>query len=76
MSAAGAKGPLDGKIVLVTGASRGIGRAIAGSVAAAGGAVVLGARDESRLAAAVAEGLPIPFEPLPAMGCSIKWKAD
>ena len=24
---------------------------------------------------AVAEGLPIPFEPLPAMGCSIKWKA-
>ena len=23
---------------------------------------------------AVAEGLPIPFEPVPAMGCSIKWK--
>mgnify|MGYP001823467791 FL=1 len=55
MSAAGGKGPLGGKIVLVTGASRGIGRAIAGSVAAAGGAVVLGARDESRLAAAVEE---------------------
>jgi 3-oxoacyl-[acyl-carrier protein] reductase len=55
MSEAGARGSLDGRVVLVTGASRGIGRAIAGSVAAAGAAVVLGARDESRLAAAVGE---------------------
>jgi 3-oxoacyl-[acyl-carrier protein] reductase len=46
---------LEGKVVLVTGASRGIGRAIAGEVAAAGARVVLGARDQSRLAEAVGE---------------------
>ena len=46
---------LEEKVVLVTGASRGIGRAIAGSLAAEGATVVLGARDESRLAEAVAE---------------------
>jgi 3-oxoacyl-[acyl-carrier protein] reductase len=46
---------LEGKVVLVTGASRGIGRAIAGEVAAAGAAVVLAARDGSRLAEAVKE---------------------
>jgi len=51
----GVMGSLNGKVVLVTGASRGIGRAIAGSVAAAGGTVVLAARDQSRLAEAVAE---------------------
>jgi 3-oxoacyl-[acyl-carrier protein] reductase len=51
----GAGGALDGTVVLVTGASRGIGRAVAARIAAEGATVVLGARDESRLAEAVAE---------------------
>jgi 3-oxoacyl-[acyl-carrier protein] reductase len=42
-----------GKIVLVTGASRGIGRAIGEALASAGATVVLGARDETKLAEAV-----------------------
>jgi 3-oxoacyl-[acyl-carrier protein] reductase len=46
---------LAGKVALVTGASRGIGRAVAARLAAEGAAVVLGARDEGRLAEAVAE---------------------
>ena len=46
---------LEGKISLVTGASRGIGRAIATSLAAQGATVVLGARDERRLEEAVGE---------------------
>ena len=44
---------VSGKAVLVTGASRGIGRAIAEALAAAGAAVVLGARDEAKLAEVV-----------------------
>jgi 3-oxoacyl-[acyl-carrier protein] reductase len=43
------------KVVLVTGASRGIGRAIAGTLADQGAPVVLAARDTARLDAAVRE---------------------
>ena len=46
---------LAGKVSLVTGASRGIGREIARALAQQGATVVLGARDEAKLAEAVAE---------------------
>jgi 3-oxoacyl-[acyl-carrier protein] reductase len=46
---------LAGKIGLVTGASRGIGRAIAKALAAEGATVVLTARDDARLLEVVAE---------------------
>jgi len=48
-------GVLGGRIALVTGASRGIGRAIARALAGQGASVYLGARDEARLAEAVRE---------------------
>jgi len=47
---------LDGRVALVTGASRGLGLAMAQALAAAGAQVVLTARDEARLAEA-AEGI-------------------
>jgi NAD(P)-dependent dehydrogenase (short-subunit alcohol dehydrogenase family) len=46
---------LAGKVALVTGASRGIGRAIAGAYAAAGAQVVLSSRKQAGLDAAAAE---------------------
>jgi len=46
---------LQGRIALVTGASQGIGRACAFELARAGATVVLAARNESKLAEAVAE---------------------
>ena len=52
MTAAGA---LAGRVALVTGASRGIGRAIARGLAGQGATVYLGARDETRLGEVVKE---------------------
>ncbi len=47
-------GRFDGKVSLVTGASRGIGRAIAQALAAEGAHVVLAARDEAKLGESLA----------------------
>src|ERR1051326_1935594 len=46
---------LSGRVALVTGAGRGLGRAMAGALASAGADVVLGARTKADLDAAVAE---------------------
>ncbi|MEP7111744.1 MAG: SDR family oxidoreductase [Ilumatobacteraceae bacterium] len=46
---------LEGKVALVTGASKGIGRAIAGSLAAAGANVMLSSRKQDQLEIAAAE---------------------
>ena len=47
-------GVLDGRVALVTGASRGLGHEVARGLAAAGATVVMAARDPARLEAAVA----------------------
>jgi 3-oxoacyl-[acyl-carrier protein] reductase len=57
MSAALASRELEGKVAVVTGGSRGIGRSIAAHLAAAGARVAVVAREEAR-AAAVAGELP------------------
>jgi 3-oxoacyl-[acyl-carrier protein] reductase len=49
-------GTLEGRVSLVTGASRGIGRSIALGLAAEGAIVFAGARDEARLAEVVRDG--------------------
>src|SRR6266536_3038557 len=55
MPNAGQPGVLQGKVALVTGASRGIGAAIGRALAGSGAAVVLAARDERALAERVRE---------------------
>ena len=61
-------GVLDGRVALVTGASRGLGHEVSRGLAAAGATVVMTARDPGRLEAAVAalvdEGLDVVGRPV------------
>jgi NAD(P)-dependent dehydrogenase (short-subunit alcohol dehydrogenase family) len=57
--------PLEGKVALVAGASRGIGAATAGAFARAGAAVVLAARDKDaleRVAEGIRAGVTLPID--------------
>ena len=76
---------LKGKVVLVTGASRGIGRSVAGVLAGQGATVVLGARDAARLETAVkeiqeaggqAEALTLDVSDRPSVEAAVKSVVD
>lgn len=58
----------DGKVAVITGASRGIGRAIALALAKRGADVVLAARDRGRLGTAVAEVEALGRRAVPVVG--------
>ncbi len=61
----GTRIPLDGRRILVTGASRGIGRALAIGLAASGARVAIAARDMAALAeTAASAGAPMPMVPM------------
>ena len=62
-------GKLDGKVAVVTGASRGIGAAVARAFSNAGAAVVLAARDDSALDR-------LADEITGAGGCALAWPTD
>ncbi len=69
--------PLDGRLAVVTGASRGIGRATVRSLAALGARVIAGARAEGELAALAAEHANVHALPLDvADAASVRAFAD
>ena len=70
-----AAGPLAGRVALVTGASRGIGRAVAESLARAGAAVALAARSEAELQR-VAAGIAAAGGRALAVRCDVARDAD
>jgi NAD(P)-dependent dehydrogenase (short-subunit alcohol dehydrogenase family) len=73
---------LEGQVALVTGAARGLGRAIALALAAAGADVALGLRDAARDGDVAAEiealgrhALPLPMDPWPSTSRGRSWPA-